>query len=100
MPERKQVRSHIFKLAGEYHKELKKDVQLASKSSCLAIKTEIWTDGVLGNPFLDSSLFYVDESFKLKHALIAFRHCSESHTPNEIFNQKLNKFLHFIKLII
>ena len=87
IPKRKQVRAHVFNLAKKYREELKKDAVTASKYSCLSITTDIWTDGVVRNSYLDASIFYVDENFNLKHGLIAFKNFPESHTAAEIFNK-------------
>ena len=85
-PSRSTVRSATFDIVEKHKKEILEELKESSKSSSLSVTTDIWSDGVVRQAYIDVSVFYIYE-WKLKHALLAFRHFEESHTGAAIFSK-------------
>lgn len=85
-PSRNTVRNMTFEVANEYKGHISNQISDASNASALSVTTDIWSDGVVRQAYIDVSVFYVD-NFELKHALLAFRHFNEAHTATAIFEK-------------
>ena len=53
----------------------------------LSFVSDIWSNGLCHNSYLDLTCLYIDENFKLRHQCIAFRHFPQSHTADNIFSE-------------
>ena len=82
-PGRKNIKEDAVKKAENFKEYAKKTIENCKETSCMSITTDMWSDGVVRNSYIDVSVFYV-EDFTMKHQLIAFRHFPESHTADNI----------------
>ena len=78
-----------FGLAENNKERAKSSIAMAKNFTVLSITTNIWSDGIIRNSYLDILAFFV-ENFRLKHELLAFRHFDESHTAKAIL-QKISE---------
>ena len=85
-PGRKTVKKFAMEVAEANKSRAKKSISAAKNLSCLSVTSDIWSDGVVRNSYIDITVFFV-ENFELKHELIAFRLFDEQHTAQNILEK-------------
>jgi hypothetical protein len=78
------TRDAVFEKMNECQNEIKKQVAISSKHNAVSFCTDMTTDDVNKNSYSDFTVFWVNDEWKLQHALYKCELFSEKHTAQNI----------------
>jgi len=81
---RQTTRDAVFEKMLECQKEIKKQVAISSKNNAVSFCTDMTTDDINKNPYSDFTVFWVNDEWKLQHALYKCEFFPEKHTAQNI----------------
>ena len=87
MPKRKTISKEVDEIYFETRRRIKNEIQEPLKNISFCVITDIWTDQVTNNSFIDISGRYVSSSFKVKIVNLAFKWFPIAHTADNILRQ-------------
>ena len=81
---RHSISAHVDTAYESRKEEIKAEIIQLGQNPALCLTCDIWTDPINYNSFLDLTVFFVDEKFKLRHHLLGFKNMPERHTAENI----------------
>ena len=87
MPNRKAISQEVVQIYLDNWKKIRAEIQEPLKNLSFCVITDIWTDQVTNNSFIDISGRYISTCFKVKIVNLAFKWFPVAHTADNILRE-------------
>jgi hypothetical protein len=77
---RQTIRDAVFDKMYDCQTEIKKQVAISAKHNAVSFSTDMTTDDINKNPYSDFTVFWVNDEWKLQHAMYKCEFFPEKHT--------------------